>query len=167
MGAQRSLRDCVREREGGECTCVSAHTTTRDIPSLSGSRDCLSRERRYTRSYTCRAVGMLDIRGGPLAYIFTIGFIERAFVNGRVVYSHLLRGDIEFSLQTGRPAFNIEASRKKQVQFSSRRFSSSRRLMRAVTQEEGGDIIYKGVKGSRKLCIFRKKKDFGRIMNNG
>lgn len=148
---------------------VGAHNYEGDIPSLSVSRDCLSRERRYTRSYTCRAVGMLDIRGGggPLAYIFTIGFIERAFVNGRVVYSHLLRGDIEFSLQTGRPAFNIEASRKKQVQFSSRRFSSSRRLMRAVTQEEGGDIIYKGVKGSRKLCIFRKKKDFGRIMNNG
>lgn len=70
---------------------VGAHNYEGDIPSLSGSRDCLSRERRYTRSYTCRAVGMLDIRGGPLAYIFTIGFIERAFVNGRVVYSHLLR----------------------------------------------------------------------------
>lgn len=122
--------------KGGMYVRVGAHSYERgEIFRLCA--DCLSRERRYTRSYTCRAVGMLDIRGGgPLAYIFTIGFIERALVNGgHVVHSHLGEG-ISSSRRTTSVQRGNTACRKKQVQFSSRPlFPPSSRLMRAVTQE--------------------------------
>lgn len=166
LGAQRSPRDCVR---GDVRACRRTQLREgRDIPSLCGLP--FQRTALHTIVHLPRRRDAGYPRRRP-ARVYLHDRFHRASPRKRrprCAFSPR-RGDIEFSSHDERSTWKHRVSKKTGSIFFETALPSLQAINARGYARGEEDIMCngkEGMKGSRKLCIFRKK-DFGRIMNNG